>query len=328
MYINNYIEQARKGDNRFLVYVLGLFVVFVAVVLCSILVSGLIYGLGGEMSDTSSINPDALGLHPAMGLFLLVLPFPAGILGLWIAMKGFHKRAFVTLISAINRIDWNKFLFAAGLWMVLGTAFELVAFGLEPENYSLTFDPAKFFPTLLVTLIIIPLQASMEELIFRGYLLQGLGTATKRGWIAILLTAIGFGLLHGANPEIAEFGPLMFLYYIGFGVIMGVMTWMDEGLELALGVHAANNVYGTALVTFPSSALQTPALFTMGEYDVQLMTIGWIIISAIFVYVVARKYKWGNWNKLFEKLVPAPSALDELVGEIGVQPDPSTADSQ
>ena len=305
MYMNAYIEQARKGDNRFLMYVLGLLVVIIAIAICSLLVGWIIATMGNGIdpnTDMSAINPDMLGFHPAIGLALLVLPFPAGILGLWLAVKGFHKRAFVSLISAVNKINWPKLLYAGGLWLVLGILFEFVAYGLEPENYRFTFEPMRFFPTLLVALIIIPLQASMEELLFRGYLLQGLGTATRRGWIAILITAIGFGLLHGANPEIEKFGPLMFLYYIGFGVMMGAITWMDEGLELALGIHAANNVYGTVAVTFPSSALQTPALFTMQEYHVGLMTMGWLLISVIFVILVARKYQWGSWKKLFQPL--------------------------
>ena len=310
MYINRYIEQARNGDNRFFMYVLGLVIVVAAIMVWSIVVGMIMAGLGTGLDpevDMSAINPEAMGMHPAIGLALLVSPFAAGILGLWIAVKGLHKRAFVTLISAVNRVDWNKFLYAAGLWFALGAAFEVVAYLIEPDNYTLTFEAGKFFPTLVAALIFITLQASMEELIFRGYLLQGIGSSTRKGWIAILLTAIGFGLLHGANPEVAKFGPLMYLYYIGFGVIMGVITWMDEGLELALGIHVSNNIYGTIAVTFPSSALQTPALFTLGEYNVPLMTAGWLILSAVFIFIVARKYQWGSWSKLWESISPQPA---------------------
>ena len=33
------------------------------------------------------------------------------------------------------------------------------------------------------------------------------------------------------------------IYYIGTGFLFGIMTLMDEGTELALGFHAANNLF-------------------------------------------------------------------------------------
>jgi hypothetical protein len=35
----------------------------------------------------------------------------------------------------------------------------------------------------------------------------------------------------------------MFVYYIGTGLFLGILTLMDE-MELALGFHAANNLVG------------------------------------------------------------------------------------
>ena len=55
--------------------------------------------------------------------------------------------------------------------------------------------------------------------------------------------------MHIANPEVGKLGMIIMVYYIGTGFFLGIMTLMDEGLELALGFHAANNLIGALLVT-------------------------------------------------------------------------------
>ena len=43
------------------------------------------------------------------------------------------------------------------------------------------------------------------------------------------------------NPEVEKLGYLILVYYIGSGLFLGIITLMDEGIELALGFHFANN---------------------------------------------------------------------------------------
>ena len=47
------------------------------------------------------------------------------------------------------------------------------------------------------------------------------------------------------------------IYYVGTGLFLGIMTLMDEGMELALGFHAANNLFTALLVTADWTAFQT-----------------------------------------------------------------------
>ncbi|RMG70694.1 MAG: CPBP family intramembrane metalloprotease [Bacteroidetes bacterium] len=311
-----FILRAREGKNPFWMYLVGILLVFLANILGSLpytLVASLrMAERPVPLSPEELTNPMALGLHPAIGLFLLLLSFAAGVLALWFMMRFLHERPFLSLVNIRDRFNLEKFGTAAGVWMALMAGFELVAYFMDPDNYTFTFEAWAFFPTLLVALIMVPIQTSMEELLFRGYLLQGLGLGTRRPWLALLLTSIGFGLLHGANPEVATFGPLILLYYIGFGLAMALVTLMDEGLELALGVHAANNVYGALFVTFPSSAMQTPALFTLSEYPVTLMTVVWVVATLIFIGFVAYRYQWQDWAKLWRPLAPASPAEEPL----------------
>ncbi len=64
------------------------------------------------------------------------------------------------------------------------------------------------------------------------------------------------------NPEVKEYGFLtMMPQYILFGLIFGVITILDDGIEAAMGAHTVNNVFICIMVTNKSSALQTPALY-------------------------------------------------------------------
>ena len=76
------------------------------------------------------------------------------------------------------------------------------------------------------------------------------------------MTSVLFGLMHSLNPEVKEFGFLtMMPQYILFGLIFGIITIMDDGIEAAMGAHAANNIFLCIMVTNKASALQTPALY-------------------------------------------------------------------
>ncbi len=114
----------------------------------------------------------------------------------------------------------------------------------------------------VVSVLFIPFQAAFEEVLFRGYLMQGFAALIKNRWFPVIMTSIFFGLMHGFNPEIKEFGFFtMMPQYITFGIIFGIITIMDDGIEAAMGAHTANNIFLCILVTNPSSALQTHALF-------------------------------------------------------------------
>ena len=53
------------------------------------------------------------------------------------------------------------------------------------------------------------------------------------------------------------------------GFFLGAITLMDEGLELALGWHYANNLTAALFVTADWTALQTDSIYKfVGEPDV------------------------------------------------------------
>jgi hypothetical protein len=119
------------------------------------------------------------------------------------------------------------------------------------------------------------------------------------------MTSAFFGSLHIFNPEVEQLGYGILVYYIGTGFFLGILTLMDEGLELALGFHAANNLFTALLVTSSWTAFQTESLFI----DISEPSLGAEIFLSLgllfplFLWFMAKRYHWSNWkNKLFDRL--------------------------
>ena len=45
---------------------------------------------------------------------------------------------------------------------------------ISPENYEINFKLKEFLILLIIAVCLIPIQTSVEEIVFRGYLMQGL----------------------------------------------------------------------------------------------------------------------------------------------------------
>jgi hypothetical protein len=101
-------------------------------------------------------------------------------------------------------------------------------------------------------------------------------------WVVAYFDKLGYGLL---------------AYYIGTGLFFGIMSLMDEGIELAIGFHVANNLITALLVTADWTAFQTESLFKDVSNPSLLPE---LILFLVFIYpltlvLLAKKYRWGNW---------------------------------
>ena len=183
------------------------------------------------------------------------------------------------------------------LWGTVSALIVIFNYMLSPDDYIWNFKPLPFLILFLMSIVMIPIQTSVEELLFRGYLMQGFGVLFKNRWVPLLITSILFGLLHLWNPEIDKLGIHLIWYYIGTGLFLGVITLMDEGIELALGFHAANNLVTVLLVTASWTAFQTESLLidnaepSLGKELIITLAITYPLLAVVF----AKKYRWKNW---------------------------------
>lgn len=254
-------------------------------------------------SDGVNVNQMMADLIKQVGVniafVLMIIPLSIMCLGLLFWVKIVHRQSITSFTTSRKSIDWNRIFFSFGLWSLFTIAMTIVGYYLEPENFVFNFNLIPFLIFLVLALVLIPLQTSFEEYFFRGYLMQYLGIVSNGKLVPFLTTSILFGLMHIANPEVEKMGYVIMVYYIGTGFLLGIMTLMDDGLELSLGFHAANNLIGALLVTSDWSALQTHSVLK----DISLPEAGLdiilpvITIYPIILFILSKKYGWTNWKE-------------------------------
>lgn len=311
----NFIEQAYKGKNEWWRYLLTVIVVFIGWQLLGVFpVFMVAFNQSDDMFQLMESSQNAfadLGINSNLYLFAILLMFVFGLIALLFSVKQIHMRSITSLITSRKQIDWNRIFFGFGLWFLISVAFLFIDYLMAPDHFVYNFKPIPFAILVVVAFVLIPLQTSFEELLFRCYLMQGIGIWFKSAAVPFLFTSIGFGLMHAFNPEIEKLGYIILLYYIGTGFLFGIITLMDEGSELALGMHAANNIVAAVFVTVNWAAFQTEALFkdvsepTLSMY----MFLPVFIIYPLVILSFSKKYGWTNWkDKLFGRISQAPES--------------------
>ncbi|RRQ48790.1 CPBP family intramembrane metalloprotease [Maribacter algicola] len=311
-----YIEQAYKGSSDSWKFILGVFVVFGAwqffggiPLIIALIMSGATGTLAtGDMGSMS----EALGSNTF--LFLMLLTFAIGLACLLLYVTFVHKQSVRSLTTSRRKIDWNRILYSFGLWAFISLALLFLDIWLAPEDYAFNFNLVPFLILTVISIIFIPIQTSMEEYFMRGYMMQGLGILTKNRWFPLVFTSLLFGMLHILNPEVEKLGYGILVFYIGTGFFLGILTLMDEGLELALGFHAANNLTAALLVTADWTAFQTDSVYR----DISDPVLGWdvlvpvLVIFPLLLWFFSKKYKWSNWK---ERLTGRVLTRDEFLSQ-------------
>jgi len=317
-----FIELAFRYLNDYWRYIVGFIVIFFIWQMGSIpffIVAMLkLIQEGGSINEIQE-DPNLLMtiLDSNLTFFLMLLSFAIGFLGLWLWLKLIHNQPLQAITTTRKKIDWSRFWFSFGLIASITIITTLFDYVINPEHYEVQFQVIPFLILAVIAILLIPIQTSFEELLFRGYLLQGIGMMTKNRWAPLLFTSVLFGGLHFFNPEVEKLGNAIMFYYIGTGLFLGIITLMDEGLELALGFHAGNNLIGALLVTADWTAFNTNSIFKdisdpSAGVDV-IMPL--IIIYPVFLGIMAWRYQWSNWNEKLMGEVAAPILPEEEISE-------------
>lgn len=260
------------------------------------------------VSTKDLIHSQVVMLGKNGAFFQMIFPFAIFLILLFLWVLFVHKQSLVRLTTSRARIDLKRFAFAFGCQtLLIGVSF-IISYLTNPADYVFNFNPTAFLGFFVIALIFIPIQTSFEEYFFRGYMMQGVGLATRSRAVALIVTSVVFGLLHMANPEVEVLGGGIMVYYIGTGFFLGVITLMDDGLELALGFHAANNLIGALLVTSSWTVFQTNSVFlnTTTQENVSILEFIWpvFVFYPLLLVVFAKRYKWNDWkDRLLGKVV-------------------------
>ncbi len=285
-----YLDIARQGKNSWWRYLLGLIIILFVWLIIGGIISGIFLFLSLEnkgLSPSELMSQIELFLKtPSVQVYIIInIQFIFFLLGIYLSMRFLHQRRLFTLVGADAKIRWQRFFQGFGIWFLIDLALFAIGYILQPGNLEFVFKPVEWLILLAFALVLTPIQTSTEELFFRGYILQGLGLITKQPLILMIVNGVIFMLPHLGNPEV-ERGPLwLALYYFAFGVFCSLLTLKDNRLELALGVHAANNL-SLLYVSTKDSALSAPTVWLIKEIGEPKWGLFWFLAECCLFYLI------------------------------------------
>jgi membrane protease YdiL (CAAX protease family) len=288
---NPYLAAAAQGKNNWWRYLLGyLFILGSWLLLGSIptIAWAVLVELDGNPATFITPSGDVNG-YELFGFISLLLSFVPLFLSVLLVVRLLHGRPVRSLLTSAPGFRWERFFKAMLIWGLLAGMIALIEALLYPGRYTLTFNAAELVPYILPALLLIPIQTSAEEFFMRGYILQNVGLKIKNIWVLSTFSGIIFTVPHLWNPEVAVDAVLVPLFYFSFGFFAALISLKDGGLELALGMHASNNLF-TLLVNYANSALPNPSVFSVNVLDPVYGLIAPILAMMVF-YAVFRQIR-------------------------------------
>lgn len=303
-----YLKNASEGKNDIWRYLLGIMIVLIGYFIGQLIMMGVLalkvnFDLSVLQDFETTMDFSLVGLSNNVGLILLLLMFFVGTLALYFVVQVLHRKEFFRLITPNQTINYKKIIFGFGFWLLVMLVMEAVTYMLTPENYEFRGIGLNFFVLLIISLTLLPIQTSFEELFFRGYIMQGLAYYVRNKWFPIILSSVLFGLVHTLNPEVEKYGFwTMQAYYMLAGGFLGLITVLDDGLELALGVHWATNFGGAALLNYEGGVLKTDSVFLTTDINPWAMTWVFLFSAIVFGLVCRKKYNWPPLKSLLDRI--------------------------
>ena len=300
-----FLSKSFVGRNRWYLYLAVLVVVFIATQIGAIPFTVYQIFTSGTL-ETGVVDEAAIATpHDSIGLALMLLSFAVGLGVLFLLARWWQKKRPADITTGRSRFDWKRVVFGAAVWGVLTLAVTVAQVSGD-SDVVFNFDASRFFPLLLVGLLLFPFQTAMEEVLFRGYLMQGTTIMTRSGIGALIITSLIFGLMHAANPEIGTYGFWVVMpQYVIMGLVLGYVTIKDDGIELALGMHFANNLLASLLVTSEGMVFQTAAIFRDTTPDVTHADTAILLAGGlVFMWICKRMYGFtGTFSYNREKAI-------------------------
>lgn len=243
----------------------------------------------------------AVGLDRNILLLLEMGMFVFALMGLYIGVRRIHRKPFVSILTGFERFRIRRFWFAFAVWGSMIAIGVIASWLISPGDLRLSFNAQSFFFSLLILLVFMPLQTGWEEALFRGYMVQGLALVFRNGIVPLLITSALFATAHLGNPEVKKHGAsIMLVYYCGSALFLGALTLIDEGIELAYGLHFANNFVSALLVTSPSSVIKPYAIFEATTEEPIAEILMWFGMAIVSFLIFRWRYRWKNFRLLIK----------------------------
>lgn len=301
-----YVEASQQGKNQGWRYLLGLVVILVFWIGLGGLATRLVaFLLAGQEGLAALGRLDVTAFGPIGGFVVSMTAFPFLLAGILIAVTLIHRRHPRTLITARERINWRRvgqgFVAWFVVWcLVIGVGQYL----FRPDAFSFGGDLAAFALFVPLALVLTAIQTTTEELLFRGYIVQGASRIWANRVFLALVAATIFTLPHFLNPEAQAGWLTVFIgYFVSGGLFWAVVSLVDGTTELAIGGHFAHNICSILVVNHAGTVFTTPALIRVGAYDPPFPESSLLVMIVLFVAII-----YGVFKRKTPTRPPEPSA--------------------
>lgn len=293
----NFFKQAYKGENNWwkVVLILAIFLLpFFKIFLKENYVDLLL---------PNPLYPEDKNLIIALNLSVYVLLLGAFL----VVFRLFHKRSFLSLITARKRFDWMRFWFSFGSWGALLMIMLLSSVFYSPEEFEWNFKPASFFNLFIISLIFIPFKVFFKVLLLRGYLFQITTMCVRKTWIALIVVIFVYNLFTylGDDVLLKLVGNQMIIRYVGTAFFIGLIVILDDGLEIVLGMTLVSNLISSLFITSKNVAFQ-PDSVLIKDGDINVFILVYVtvfLLYPLYFYFLKKMYGWSSWKeKLFKEV--------------------------
>ncbi len=233
----------------------------------------------------------AAGVTHAMGrvaalVHVLLRYGPIAVAGatLLYSLPRIHRRPAMSLVAADMHLDWRRLAIGGGVQCAILAAQLVLVHALT--GWPWRFAAPAALTVFILAIVLIPLQAASEELLFRGYLTQALGRVVRSRVLIAMVVGIVFGALH-----LGAYGPLTVPYFCVLSLIFSLVSLRDERLELVIGGHGAMNLFAfaaTNLTILPVASISTEHVVLPFNSAAILV----LIVDGALFYGICRLLVW------------------------------------
>jgi len=286
--IQSYLDWSNQGKSSWWRYTIGFIV--------AIFVFFLLGGIGMIPLALAVPNyKESLTLSVLATLLSFVIPFFA----IPLIVRFLHQRPAWSVAMPRLRIDGWNFLTGFGVAtvvaLVTGVIFSLI--GLMPIEANPDFSWAVLLPVAVIGLVGIFIQASTEEMLFRGYFTQFARRFTANKYLFIGIPALLFALPHTVNIAALGGGLLVLLPYLISGVLYGWAAYRTGSLWLGAALHLSNNYTSLVAIGTKGDVLPSAAPFQIAVPSLTIITLAVAVQSLAIVlamhYLLKRREAGG-----------------------------------
>jgi membrane protease YdiL (CAAX protease family) len=224
-----------------------------------------------------------------VGTIAALLTFAGLWLGVWVALRALHgKQEFFSLFSPERRIRWREFGIGAGIMVIYLLISTLIGMAMGGDSGRRNdIDIPTWLMVLAPMAVLVFIQSTGEELVFRGYLMQHLAARFPHPLVWGFLPAATFGAIHWFNGTTVEYSVFYVLDTTLFGLIAAVTVWRTGSIAVAMGIHTINNLAGFMIAGTDDFLTATPLYLDTVDNALKAAPVGIVGMVLLLAFVMS-----------------------------------------